>query len=63
MIMWEGGYCFIGTDESVYDVMVLASNTVSYLLVTMEASEHAYRESSGNWKMLNVSLKQLGSSV
>ena len=43
--------------------MVLASNAVSHNRVTMEASEPAERERSGNWKMLNVSLTQSGSSV
>ena len=42
---------------------MLAYNAVSYRRVTMEASEPAERERSGNMKMLTVSFAQSGSSV
>ena len=42
---------------------MLASRAVSHLLVTMEASEPAERERSGNWNMLTVLFTQSGSSV
>ena len=42
---------------------MLASNAVSHILVTMEASDPAERERSGNWKMLTVLFAQSVSSV
>ena len=42
---------------------MLASNTVSHLCMTIKALEPAERERSGNWKMLNVSFTESGSSV
>ena len=42
---------------------MLASRAMSHLLVTMEASDTANRERSGNWNMLAMSFTQLGSSV
>ena len=55
--------CFISAAASAYEVRVLASNAVSHHRVTMEASEPAERERSGNWKMLTVSFTQSGYSV
>ena len=40
--------CFISAASSVYEVIVLASNAVSHLRVTIEASEPAVRKRSGN---------------
>ena len=42
---------------------MLASRAVSHLLVTMEASDPAERERSGNWNMFTVSFTQLGPLV
>ena len=42
---------------------MLASNDVSHCRVTMEASELAERERSGNMKMLTMLFTQSGSSV
>ena len=42
---------------------MLASNAVSHIHVTIEASDPAERERSGNWKILTVSFTQSGSSV
>ena len=42
---------------------MLESRAVSHLLVTMEASDPAERESFGNWNMLTVSITQSGSLV
>ena len=42
---------------------MLASNAVSHLRVTIEASEPAERERSGNWKMLTVLFMQSGYPV
>ena len=42
---------------------MLASNVVSHLWVTIEASEPVKSERSGNWKILTVLLTQSGSSV
>ena len=42
---------------------MLASNAVSHCQVTMEASEPADRERSGNWKMLTVLFTHSGSYV
>ena len=55
--------CFISTAASAQEFIVLASNVVSHLMVTMEASDSAEKERSGNWKMLTVSFTQSGSSV
>ena len=40
---------------------MLAYRAVSHILVTMEASDPAEREMSGNWNMLTVPFTQLGS--
>ena len=42
---------------------MLASNMVSHIRVTIEASEPEESERSGNWNMLTVSLTQSGYSV
>ena len=55
--------CFISAAASAYEVIVLESNMVSHICVTIKASEPAERERSGNWKMLTVSFTQSGSSV
>ena len=55
--------CFISAAGSASEVRVLASNAVSHRQVTMEASEPAERDRSGNWKMLTVSFIQSGFSV
>ena len=56
-------YCFISTAASAYEVRVFSSKAVSHIQVTMEALEPAERESSGNMKMLTMSLTQSESSV
>ena len=55
--------CFISTAASAQEFIVLASNVVSHLMVTMEASDSAEKERSGNWKMLTVLFAQSVSSV
>ena len=55
--------CFISKAASTYEVIVLASNAVSHLCVTIKALESAEMERSGNWKMLTVWFMQSGSSV
>ena len=46
--------CFISAATSAYEVRLLEYNAVSHRRVTMEASEPAERERSGNLKMLTV---------
>ena len=54
---------FISAAASAYEVRVFASKAVYHLRFTMEASEPAERERSGNMQMLTVLLTQSGSSV
>ena len=43
-----------------YNVKVLASSVMSHMYVSIEASDPAKRQRSGNWNMMAVSLTQLG---